>query len=143
MNTPESGRTAGNPKHFLRFRSGDVERLVDAAEIVEVVPMVALRAGDGDIAHEKYAGLLDYRGHVVPVFDLAGRSGACQRSDSFLVVLGNEDEKTAVVATEVDEVVQLDNDCLSTLKVATARSILVGKVGQDMVRVLTVAELYE
>lgn len=63
---------------LLTFIAGSNRHAVDAARVVELVPRVALRAVPH--APEHLAGLLVYRGRVVPVIDLGALlgSGLCR-----------------------------------------------------------------
>ena len=63
---------------LLTFIAGSNRHAVDAAHVVELVPRVPLRAVPH--APEYLAGLLAYRGHVVPVIDLGSLlgSGPCR-----------------------------------------------------------------
>lgn len=58
----------------LPFRIGAAWYGVDAREVVEVIPHVPLRPCPG--APPYVAGVLNYRGSVVPVLDLGLRTGA-------------------------------------------------------------------
>jgi chemotaxis-related protein WspB len=52
----------------LLFQVGNQRYAIDACVVTEVIPAVPLRPVPGTAA--PVAGLLDYRGHVVPVVDL-------------------------------------------------------------------------
>lgn len=73
---------------FLLFQLGGDRYALDAGQIVEVLPLVALKALPG--AARGVAGLLDYRGTAVPVVDLAamalGTPAAARVSTRLLIV---------------------------------------------------------
>ena len=54
--------------HVLHLRVGEERYALPSASVVEVVPSVALRPVPG--TPPEVAGLLAYRGRVVPVVDL-------------------------------------------------------------------------
>ena len=75
------------PVHVLLLHVGDERYALPSASVVEVVPSVPLRAVPR--VHDGIAGLLAYRGHVVPVVDLCrlfGRGPCPQRLSSRIAV---------------------------------------------------------
>lgn len=73
--------------HVLHLRVGEQRYAVPSASVVEVVPAVALRAVPG--TPPPVAGLLAYRGRVVPVVDLPrlfGRGAAPARLSTRIAV---------------------------------------------------------
>jgi chemotaxis-related protein WspB len=72
---------------LLTFIAGADRYAVDVARVVELVPRVELRPVPHAPAH--LAGLLGYRGHVVPVIDLGLLLGAapCQERLSTRIIL--------------------------------------------------------
>ena len=75
---------------LLTFTAGAHRYAVDVARVVELVPRVELR----DVPHApaSLAGLLGYRGQVVPVIDLGVLLGAapCQDRLSTRIILVND-----------------------------------------------------
>src|SRR5947209_18583829 len=96
----------------LKFRVAEVPYAVAVRRVVEVVPRVGLRALPHAPAH--LAGLLRYRGGVVPVVDLGVLMGgrACRdRLDTRIILLdaGREDGGlVGLVAERVDDVRPID-----------------------------------
>jgi chemotaxis-related protein WspB len=73
--------------HVLHLRVGEQRYALPSASVVEVVPAVALRAVPG--TPPTVAGLLAYRGRVVPVVDLPrlfGRGAAPSRLSTRIAV---------------------------------------------------------
>ena len=75
---------------LLTFTAGDNRYAVDVARVVELVPRVGLRPIPHAPAY--LAGLLGYRGQVVPVIDLGALLGAapCQDRLSTRIILVND-----------------------------------------------------
>ncbi|HZW33359.1 MAG TPA: chemotaxis protein CheW [Isosphaeraceae bacterium] len=75
---------------LLTFTAGAKDYAVDVARVVELVPRVELRAVPHAPAY--LAGLLGYRGQVVPVIDLGVLVGAapCQDRLSTRIILVND-----------------------------------------------------
>ena len=83
--------------HVLHLRVGEQRYAIPSAEVVEVVPAVALRPVPG--TPEAVAGLLAYRGQVVPVVDLPrlfGRGAAPARLSTRIAVCDPEGTASAL-----------------------------------------------
>jgi chemotaxis-related protein WspB len=113
--------------HVLHLFAGDQRYALPSAHVVEVVPSVPLRKVPG--APAAVAGLLDYRGQVVPVVDLARRLGAppappayatrivvCERSVAHATTgpaagsIGTQRPLLGILAADVTHVGMLDPD---------------------------------
>jgi chemotaxis-related protein WspB len=68
MNMREGGSHQNHGKIFLIFRLGQEQYALEAARVIEVIPRLPLRPQPG--APRFVAGLLNFRGQVVPVLDL-------------------------------------------------------------------------
>jgi chemotaxis-related protein WspB len=68
MNTAELGSHRKNAMIFLIFRLGQEQYALEAARVVEVIPRLPLHPQRG--APKFMAGLLNFRGKIVPVLDL-------------------------------------------------------------------------
>ncbi len=101
---------------LLFFRVAGAEYAVEAARVVEVVPRVELRTLPH--APEALAGLLRYRGRMVPVVDLGLLLGdaPCPRLLSTRIILADErlpargEALVGLIAEHVSEVRQVDGD---------------------------------
>ena len=73
--------------HVLLFQVGSEQYAVGTAGVVEVVPAVDLRAVPR--THDAVAGLLEYRGRIVPIVDLCQLfgQGACPRQFSNRIIV--------------------------------------------------------
>ena len=74
---------------FITFQVGDASYALDARQVIEVIPLVTLRACPG--APASIAGLANYRGTGVPVVDLGRLVGGapCAIYLSSRIVLTN------------------------------------------------------
>jgi chemotaxis-related protein WspB len=68
MNMSESGSHRNHARIFLIFCLGQERYALEAARVIEVIPRLPLRPQPG--APRFVAGLLNFRGQVVPVLDL-------------------------------------------------------------------------
>src|SRR5688572_10408556 len=87
--------------HVLHLRVGDERYALPTASVVEVVPAVPLRPVPG--TPEAVAGLLAYRGQVVPVVDLPrllGRGAAPVRLSTRIAVC-DRDGALGTLGTDV------------------------------------------
>lgn len=111
---------------FLQVTCGAGEYLVPIESVVEVLPMLELqhRSESDD---PTWAGLLEYRGRVIPVHALspADRAG-CDSPDWFLVVVRQDSKELAWVLRSVEGVVPIS---------ASARSVLETSAGGAVVEV--------
>jgi len=113
--------------HVLYLRVASERYAIPTAHVVEVVPAVALRSVPG--TPPEVAGLLSYRGHIVPVVDLARRLGrapapaalstrivVCERTEAtattgpLAVSVAGQRPLLGVLAGDVTRVGSLDPD---------------------------------
>ena len=96
----------------IRFEVAGEPYGIEAALAVEVVPAVALRPVPGTVP--SLAGLLRYRGRIVPVVDLSlawvGRASARRLSTRIVVcdLPGSRPSRLGVLAERVTDVVPVD-----------------------------------
>jgi hypothetical protein len=86
---------------FLTFTAAGATRALKTASIIKLVPRVGLRAIPHAQAH--LAGLLDYRGEVVPVIDLAlflGSSPCADRLSARIILVKSGRRGSGTSATE-------------------------------------------
>lgn len=72
---------------FIVFKAGDANYALEAGKVIEVIPLVTLRACPGAPAY--IAGLANYRGTGVPIVDLCHLIGgvSCAESLSTRIIL--------------------------------------------------------
>ena len=128
-------------EQFLLFRRNDAERLINASDVIEVIPMVHLRKEHDDQENPRYAGLLDYRGKVVPVFDLIADPASQLEIENFLIVMHHAGKLAAVIATGVDDLVTLAGEQLTHIQVSADKYIDVGKTEDRVIKILSAGEL--
>lgn len=122
-------------KEFLYFQSALGSRLVSVAEVVEVIPMVALQKES--LENKLFCGLLNYRGQIVPVFDFA--DGSTQRTldpQAFLIVTQYNGKPVALLAQEVNQIIAITSEDISLIAPAGAPSFSVAKLGDEMIRIV-------
>ena len=129
-------------KHFLHLFCGDSERLIHASEVIEVIPMVQLRKEDDDKSDPHYSGLLDYRGQVIPVFNLPGEDPEYLDPANFIVITRKNDEYASVIASDVDDLIEIAQSDISTVRLTGDREIEVGKLDGRVVKILSPSEYF-
>lgn len=96
---------------LLMFRSAGDLYAVDARRVVEVIPKVAPRPVPHSPA--EFLGLLNYRGHVVPLIDfnvLTGKPPAPGTLNTRIIVAGGRDQQsTGMVGLVAEDVSQVKN----------------------------------
>ncbi len=121
---------------FLRFRCGAGDLLVPLESVVEVLPMVELRHRDGS-PDPRWAGLLEYRGGVVPVHALgAGDRDGRDRPDWHVLVVRVGDALQAWIADDVPGVVAVPPALVRRLPAGAGPGLEVAQVEGEVLRVL-------
>jgi len=126
---------------LLTFAVGDEPYGVDVADVIEVVPRVGLRA----VPHAPgfVAGLLSYRGKVVPVVDLGlllGSSASSDRLSTRIILVnssgagqnrGDEDARLAgLIAERVIDLTTIDRSQVEPAPVALPRAPYLASVAR-------------
>ena len=102
---------------LLQFRVGREQYALLARQVVEVVPIVNLREIPG--TPDYIAGVMNYRGHPVPVLDLCSLAlgKPCQKKFSTRIILvrfpwspGCEEEILGLVAEQTSELIRSEMD---------------------------------
>lgn len=122
---------------FLLFQLGGDRYALDAGQVVEVLPLVALKALPG--AARGVAGLLDYRGTAVPVVDLAalalGTAAAARVSTRLLIVRypspAGDKRLLGLLAERTTETIKRDPADFQPIGVANGGAPYLGPVLHD------------
>lgn len=132
------------------FQIGDQRYALDSDRVVEIVPLVVFNRVPG--APSYVAGLMQYRGHIVPVIDLCSLAGneSCRRLYSTRIMLvryaaGRDDPRLlGLLAERVTETLAVDPADLAAMNITSKDSPYLGKVIQDahgMILCIDVEEL--
>lgn len=119
----------------LMFRVDDNRYGINVVEVVEVVPCVALQKLPRSPAN--IAGLLNYRGHVVPIIDgsrlLGDRSVRPCLSSRIIMVRAGKMKSGCIglLAEHVTETRKIDNDRFTDASMGAGCCSLVDKVVLD------------
>lgn len=128
-------------RQFLHFQSDAGRRLIAVDEIIEVIPMVWLQREAADSEQDSFCGLLNFRGNIVPVFTLSVyEERTCTDPSYFLIVTHTENGMVAVLAHEVDYLVNVDSAAISRISAQSGTVLNVAKVEDEMVRIVKPAE---
>ncbi len=124
---------------FLHFQSSAGSRLVRVSQVVEVIPMVALQHEQTD--SNQFCGLLNYRGKIIPVFDLLrADENALLDMKAFLIVTQCYGSDVALIACEVKLIFELMVEAVQIIAPANLAHFEVAKVEGEMVRVVNLQE---
>jgi chemotaxis-related protein WspB len=135
MNTCEIDSQRNNAKIFLIFQLGPEHYALEAARVVEVIPRLPLRPQPG--APKFVAGLLNFRGQVVPVLDLGILTAdvPCVDQLSTRIILiqymlkSGASKMLGLIAEEVTDAVKIDPD--QFISISAGQAPYLGKIVLD------------
>jgi len=130
---------------LLVFRLGADRYGLEAAQVLEVVPLVTLKVVPQ--APRYVAGVMNYRGHPVPVLDLChlGGGGPCHPNMSTRIVLlhytGTDGTRhiLGVMAENVTETIKCSRDNFEQCGIRVSDAPYLGAVstkGDDMIQLI-------
>lgn len=122
-------------RSFLRFETVDGNRLVHLHHIVECIPMVQIETDCGS-KDSRYRGLLHYRGDVLPVFHPVDTGRPTLDPDWFLIIVEQNEQKMALVARGLDDIVNRPTDCCRRVEIGENQTTTVVSFEDDVVRVV-------
>ncbi len=129
---------------YLHFQSSVGRRLINVEEVVEVIPMVMLQREEADAQNKKFCGLMNFRGNIVPVFNLSGyEEETCIDVGNLLIVSHTEAGLVALLAREVDYLVNIEHDELTRVNPIGGEPFLVSKINNEMVRLVSANEFIQ
>lgn len=103
------------PVQWLAFRLEGGEYALDIRDVIEVLSMVALAPMPQ--TQPWLAGMLNLRGHVMPVIDLRRRLGLAPRPydlDTPIIVVRQADRPVGLIVDEATEVLTLPAQALTS-----------------------------
>ena len=123
---------------FIHFTTANGSRLINVAEVVEVIPMVWLERDSDAVDHAFYIGLLNYRGNIISVFDPAGGAKQFQaHPDHFLIVCSNGIQTIALIAMEVHQLVEIEAQEIQQIDALNQASFSAAKLKDKIVRIVS------
>lgn len=124
-------------KSFIHFVTAHGPRLIEVTEVVEVIPMVWLERDSEAENNPYYIGLLNYRGKIISVFDPAGQAQSfIPNPENFLIVCSNGEQHIALVAIEVNQLVDIEKKEIRSIDALNQASFLAAKHNDQIIRVL-------
>ena len=135
---------------FIVFKAGNANYALEARQVIEVVPLVILRACPGAPAY--IAGLANYRGTGVPIVDLGRLVGGapCAVYLSTRIILtpyaggGAQQRVIGLLAETVTNTVEREEADFSQNNLAVSGTSCLGKLavsGKDFIQRIVVAQL--
>ena len=120
---------------YLHFESSLGSRLVSVSDVVEVIPLVALEPQESQ--DPLFCGLLNYRGKIVPVFDLsASEKNRLHDIQSFLIVAQCEEHGIAFLAKEVNAIIDVSPELISEIRSNSSPTFYVAKWADNLLRIV-------
>lgn len=121
---------------FVRFCGSGGERLIPLTAVVEIIPMLRLLEGKHE-GNRRYCGALHFRGRVIPVFDLEdGDTATLDNPAHFLVVTRGRERERAIVAHDVDDIIEVERQACSQLDTGGAYPVCVVDVDGELIKVV-------
>ena len=128
-------------KQFLHFHSSAGRRLIAVDQVIEVIPMVWLQREAADDANQYFCGLLNFRGEIVPVFTLSMYEAKFHNDPNlFLIVADTDQGMVAVLALEVDYLVEVPDSAVSQINAIGGKVVNAAKVDDEMIRIVVPRE---
>lgn len=126
---------------YVHFVTNHGPRLIEVTEVVEIIPMVQIDASQRSSGNREFAGLINYRGKIIPVFDITNGE-SCREPDinHFLIVAATAANSLAIIATEVTQLVSVIDSDISSIKPLNGESFRMAKVHEHMVRIVKTDE---
>ena len=109
MSTPVEALGQGELRQLVTFRLGDEEYAVDVGQVQEIVRLTSITAVPRSASYVE--GVVNLRGRIVPVIDLAGRFGLARRprSKASRIVITEVGGRTVgMLVDAVSEVLRLE-----------------------------------
>ncbi len=105
-----NGNSSEDMRQFLVFKIGDEEYAIDVLSVQEIVSYVYLTPVPGSQSYMK--GLINLRGNILHVIDLAERVGNFNSSeekddDAVIIVISFENRKIGIIADMVSDVINV------------------------------------
>jgi purine-binding chemotaxis protein CheW len=130
--------TMNDTRQMVVFTLGHGEYALPIEEVHEVIGYIAPRNMGTD------GRVVNVRGKVVPIFDLAAKLGVGREDESQakIVIIGHGEERLGLLVDSVDEVTSIDADDLQTPPVGD-RTVIesIAQLGDRLVLVLSAGGL--
>jgi len=125
-------------RQFLHFQSDTESQLLPLGMVVEVIPMVHLDYEEEE-GNELYRGILNFRGDMIPVFQLEGEGEGNANSnllDYFLIIVNiEENDKIALLVREIYGVIEAEERSYSEVETGGAFPVLVAEIKGQLTRI--------
>jgi purine-binding chemotaxis protein CheW len=129
------------PQQFVIITVAEQRRLIRAADLREVVPLMALSEVEG--RRGLCRGMINLRGEMLPVFDLAGPDATLSPSRVILVTPVNGDI-VALLVDDVHDVVTVPDDQVALVRVGGGgAAATVVRLDDEVLSVLSPANVIE
>lgn len=111
-----NGNSSEDMRQFLVFKIGDEEYAIDVLSVQEIVSYVYLTPVPGSQSYMK--GLINLRGNILHVIDLAERVGNFNMSqekdeNAVIIVISFESRKIGIIADMVSDVINVAENSIT------------------------------
>lgn len=124
---------------FVVVRIGAGVRLIELAEVREIVPAMKLATPHG--IEGTCRGVARVRGEVLPVFDLARRTGPLETSQLIVVTRSIEHTQLGILVDDVLDVLELAHGVVLAHPTGGGRIMRATQLAGEVVSVLTPSEV--
>lgn len=125
---------------FAVVRVRSERKLARVDDLEEIIPLLALTPLEQPSGSCR--GMANLRGVIVPVFDLAGPEARLTPSRCILVCR-TEDGLVGLIADEIDAIVDIPRENLSTRAVAPGCVVTLARMGEALVPVIEPSRIFD
>lgn len=123
-------------EYYFKVQQAGGIRLIPLAHIIEVAPMVELKEIDGE-THSDFAGVMLYRGHHIPVYDLqqVPEDPEAMLECLILIVKSSEDKLFGLRSLDDCEVISVASEQIDFVDTGTGATQKVVQLDEQMAEV--------
>lgn len=126
------------PKQFVIVTVAERKRLIRIEDVREIVPLMALAEVEG--RRGACRGLVNLRGEMIPVFDLAGADARLSPSRVIVVARMPQNECIGLLVDDVHDVVTVPGERVATRPVGGGQVTTVVSIEDEILSVLEPAD---
>lgn len=126
------------PKQFVIVTVAERKRLVRIEDVREIVPLMELAEIEG--RRGACRGMVNLRGEMIPVFDLAGPEARLSPSRVIVVARLQDNESVGLLVDDVHDVVTVPGERVATRPVGGGQVVTVVSIDDEILSVLEPAD---
>jgi purine-binding chemotaxis protein CheW len=131
----------GLPTQIVVFLLAEQEYALPVADVHEVIPYEPPTRVP--VRDERVLGVINFRGQIVPVYDISAQFGITAAPVPTRVVLINSaDRRLGLAVTQVADVLSVNEEMLAEMPAAFNVRTQIVRVGERLIVLLSPAELF-